>query len=173
MRYLIVLAVTASLGPTSASAEETPRKLKPVITLTGTDSKQIKESFARCGSQMEWVDTWHKHKGGDAEVDRRTCPVVDFESYIVVAIFHGKSSVNEGITVMAVTDETDCVRVRYRPSWFQTAFSSKPKSYDTQSYAFVVLPKSPKVLVLEEDVRDNLREPPIWKERARLASEKK
>jgi hypothetical protein len=174
MRYPFFFLVSAFLSAAPVSAEELPRKIKPVMVWTGTESKQTKESFARCCSQKDWEASWHKHKGRDEKTDRGTCPEVDFDSYMVIVIFHGESYQNHGIDIKSVTEEKGCVRVRYRPSWYQVA--SVPgqaedfKALETQTYAFVVLPRSEKAIVMEEDVRNLIPDPPVWKERAKLAA---
>jgi hypothetical protein len=175
MRYQALLMVWVILAAAPALAEELPRPLKPAMVWTGTDSKQAKESFARLGSQKDWEDTWHKHRGRDKIADSWTCPEIDFDSYMVVAIFHGKSYQNNGIKITAVSEEKDLVRVRYKPTWYQVAIvrgreGDDAHSYDTQSYAFIVLPKSSKAILLEEDVHGINGEPPVWKERAKLAA---
>ena len=78
--------------------------------------------------------------------------------------------------VIEVAEEKDRVRLRYRPTWYQTGIGQPPpeefqidwKDWDTQSYAFIVLPRSNKVLILEEDVHDIIGDPPEWKERVRF-----
>jgi hypothetical protein len=74
---------------------------------------------------------------------------------------------NFGVDVHSILEETDCIRVQYRsPSW-QTRFDIEQK-YDAQSFAFIVLPKSQKTIVFDEDVQHLLGESPIWEERAKL-----
>ena len=86
---------------------------------------------------------------------------------MVIAIFQGGSLKDHGVEVHSILEEKDCIRVQFGPMSWQTAFSHKPK-FDSQSFAFIVLPKSGKAIVFEEDVRGQIHAPPIWKERARL-----
>jgi hypothetical protein len=184
MHYVILFALSAPLAAAPVAAARLPRELKPVMVWTGTDSRQAAEAYSRCGSQKDWEAVWHKHKSGGLRADRRTCPEVDFDSYLVLAIFYGKSS-EKGIQVVAVVEEARCIRVRYRPVWYQTGYVAPAagatpfstgrrgggkNSHDTQSYAFVILPQSQKPIVVEEDVRRLLIDPPVWKERARLSA---
>jgi hypothetical protein len=168
MRYLILFAAMAAFIETSPAAEPAPRKVKPVMVWAGTDGNEPKESFDRCSSQKEWEAVWYKHKGRDEEVHRLTRPEFDFDSYMVIAVFQGGSLKNFGVDVHAILEETDCIRVQIRgPSW-QTRVNHEEK-YDAQSFAIIVLPKSGKAIVFEEDVRGRIDEPPTWKERAKLS----
>jgi hypothetical protein len=173
MRWLGLLTV-ASLALSPVFAGDTPPKVKPVIVLTGTDSKQDKRSFARCLSKEEWRAIWHKQHGWD----NRTCPEVDFDSYMVLAIFHGKESLNTGLDIYEVLKEKDRLRVRYQPRWYQVGYIRPPTKQDlerelTRSFAFVVLPRFEKEVQIEEDVQGILGKPPVWKERGKLAPIKK
>ena len=72
-------------------ADDLPRNMKPVMVLTGTDSKQTKETFARCCTRETWLANWRKHHGKDKDSALSPCPEVDFDSFMVVVIFQGKS----------------------------------------------------------------------------------
>ena len=171
MRYLILFAASASLAAAASAAEHLPQKIKPVMVWTGTNSNPAKEAFDRCSSQKEWKVIWHKHQGRDEQVDVSSCPEVDFDSYMVIAIFQGESLTNLGVQVFAVLEDDHCIRVQYRPPTWQTGFSIDDASnggadrrekrkannehkYDPQSYAFIIVPKSRKAIAFDEDVRE-------------------
>jgi hypothetical protein len=179
MRYHFHWLVSVFLfAAAPLSAEQLPRKIKPVVIWSDINSKQAKESFDRYCSQEEWEANWHKQMGRGKGVDGTRCPQIDFDSYIVIAIFHGKWDSNSGISIICVSEDKEFVRVRYRPSWYQLAYrpgraERDAKSLGTQSYAYVVLPRSPKAVVLEEDVCNLIASPPVWKQRAKLAAMKR
>src|SRR6516164_7607951 len=108
MRYH-VLCLMMFLFAQSVASEELPRKIKPVMVWTGTDSKHAKESFARCCSRKDWQAAWHKHIGEDDKGLRQLCPEVDFDSFMVIAIFHGESYQNRGIGLVTVSEEKECL----------------------------------------------------------------
>jgi hypothetical protein len=181
MRCLILFGALAAFAVASLAAEPAPRKIKPVMVWAGTDNNEPKESFDRCSSQKEWEAVWDKHQGRDDEVNELTRPKIDFDSYMVIAIFQGESLKNLGVQVFSVLEEKDCLRVQFRPPTWQTGFSleedgsdkkkgSDEMKYDAQSFAFTVLPKSRKAIVFDEDVQDLIGEPPIWKERVKLSA---
>jgi hypothetical protein len=171
MRRLLLFVISSALAVASTSAQDLPKKLKPVFVYTGIDSKQTKQSFTRCTSQKEWQARWQEHRGAEEKNDRCRCPEIDFDSFMVVVIFHGKSDCNDGLEIVSTVEEKDCVRVRFKPMWYQIAGRG---DYDTQSYVFCVLPRSQKAIVFEEDVKSIIADPPKWKEQAKLpAVEKK
>jgi hypothetical protein len=101
---------------------------------------------------------------------------------MVLAVFSKSSR----LRLFEIVEETECVRVRYQPWGNQIAFIPTnlngfevnvfdvgrgkidlEKPYPL-SFAFVVLPKGNKAVILEEDVKHLIDEPPVWKERARF-----
>jgi hypothetical protein len=181
MRYLILFAALAAFTEAFPADEPSQRKVKPVMVWAGTDGNEPKESFDRCSSQKEWEAVWHKHQGRDERANRLTGLKFDFDSYMVLAVFQGRSLKNFGVQVFSVLEEKDCLRVQFRPPTWQTGFnlgagdSDKKKEndemkYDAQSFALIVLPKSRKAIVFDEDVRGLIDAPPVWKERAKLAA---
>ncbi len=173
MRWLTPLIGILLVSPSGGSADELPRKIKPVMVWTGTDSKQTKQSFARCGSQKEWEAIWQKHRSSNKKTPRDPCPDVDFASYMVVVVFYGKSDSNTGISVKEVGEEKECIRLRYKPRWYQTAFLADATGSEEgwrKTFAFVVLPRSAKTIILEEDVQNIINAPAVWKEQAKLVA---
>jgi hypothetical protein len=180
MRYIFLFVAFTALPTANMSGEEIPRELKPVMVWTGTETRQAKETFARCSTRKEWEAIWQQHQA-DANTNAPKCPEINFDSFMVVAIFHGNSSLNNGIEIRAVLEEKDCIRLRYRPLWYQyscislilrmedgTTSEIEPK-IATRSFAFVVLPCSRKSVVLEEDDHHIIGDAPAWKERAKFA----
>jgi hypothetical protein len=181
MRWFIVFGSMAIAADSVGFAADPPRKVKPVVVWTGTDSKQAKDSFARCGSPKDWQATWNAHCGQEKPADLPTCPEVDFDSYMVIAVFRKTSR----IRVSEIVEEKECVRVRYQPWGNQIVFVPGPDAGTVKvvelgrgeldpdkpymlSFAFVVLPKANKAVVLEEDIQDLIGKPPVWKERAKF-----
>jgi hypothetical protein len=172
MRWFMLLVVLAWSTDASAFADDLPRKIKPVLVWTGTDSAQTKESFLRCCTQEDWEEKWRLHRG---KVDAKwlpDCPEVDFGAYMMVIFFEGESAMNYGIRIAEVVEERNCLRLRYQPISFQTIFPAGTKvdwkKLETKSYAFVVLPKSAKSIILEKDLQPLLGKPPVWKEHRKI-----
>jgi hypothetical protein len=121
MRWFIAVASIASVSGSIAFAADL-RKLKPVVAWTGTDSKQTGDSFARCCSPKDWYATWQAHRGRKGNAEDPTCPEVDFQSYMVIAVFRKTSR----ISVSDIVEENHCVRVRYQPWGNQIVFAPDP-----------------------------------------------
>jgi hypothetical protein len=69
----------------------------------------------------------------------------------------------------SVLENADVTVIRFVEVTYQTfqRVGEPPKPPD-RPYAFVVLPKSKKTIVLEEGVQEFKGDPPVWKECARL-----
>jgi hypothetical protein len=82
-------------------------------------------------------------------------------------------------------EEKECIRVRFPPWGNQIIFVPDPDKGKVKvvdagrgeidldkpsplSFAFVVLPKTDKVIVIEKDVQHIIGKPPVWKEQARF-----
>ncbi len=174
----LALCLSAYLLDVLPAQAPTPfQKITPVIILSGNDSKQTRKSYWRCDAQYEWQAAWQKHNGHEALL-----PTNDFENYMVVVIFLNKGESDVGIVIHAVEESKDIVRLRYKPFTYQIASANfapngfvntsntenTAKKKDNQCFAFVILHKTSKPIVIEEDVQSLLTSPPSYKERVRL-----
>jgi hypothetical protein len=178
MSWIVLAGLVAPLLVPSAGES---RKVTPVLLWTGAGSKQTEALFARAASQRDWQAIWHRHMARDRDTDDRTCPEVDFGSYLVVALFPGA----ERIRLSEVVEAAGCVRVRFQlgsqvaflPGWkvikviTDDPDDSDGKGNPTGRFLFLVLPRSNRVLVVEEDVSGRIGGPAVWKERARFPAE--
>lgn len=193
MPRCIVLIVCVALSASSVLGQQRlqpVRQMKPALVWTGTDSKIDKEAFVRCTSQPECDELWQKHRGvnpwgtvvqqqkdDSQELDHcQYCPQVDFDSHMIVAVFSGRGA-HEGMSVKSVLDERDFVRIGYKvetsqPGPARPNAPRTPARKPAQGYVFAVLPRSEKPIILEQDVRREINAPPVWIERARLATPK-
>ncbi|MFL5330171.1 MAG: hypothetical protein ACJ8C4_14815 [Gemmataceae bacterium] len=180
MRYFVVCALTL-MGFHSAHSEEPRGEIKPFIVLTGQDSKIDEPIYRCCRSNDELKVLWKQHRDyhEDETYWKDQPPTVDFSSLMVVGMFNGKQRSGYGVKVVSVTDEMDCVRIRFRPMTFQPAAVSPFTTTRAErhspmlSYAFVVIPKADKILVLEENTQSMLGTPPNWTEQSRIPAPNK
>jgi len=148
-----------------------PRSIKPVIVLTGIDSRKETSQVVRCSTRDEWVAAWRSHAGDDA-AKAKTMHEVDFTNYMLVAIFDGKSYANTGLSIHSVEEGESSIQLRYRRNSYQSdIFTTRDRS--TQSFMFVILPNSQKELIFERDTRRIIQAPPEWTEQSRLPTIKK
>jgi hypothetical protein len=166
MRWLSASVACTMIVIGSASAGDPPTKVRPVIEWTGTDSSVPKSSYIRCQSPKELQAAWKDHYK-DRDHAHRAAPVpeVDFDRYMLLALFQGNGSQNYGLYVIEILDEPAGLRVRYGVSGYQVALalSEEDRRYmATRSYAFVVIPRSDKVVTFEQGYRSMSDDPWEW-----------
>ena len=173
MRRATVLIMVAFLGEAGGWAYLTTGKMKPVFVWTGVDSRIDRERFVLCRSQEDIESLWKEHTRCEDGNARCFCPEVDFDSFMIIGIFAGKGA-PLGISVESASEEKSYLRLRYRINTAQSAGvaanrrnGAGPK--EPRGYVLAVLPRSGKTIVVEQDAERGLNEPPVWKERARLA----
>jgi len=148
-------------------AGDPPRKIKPVVVWTGKDSTLSKPAFSRCLSAAEWRKTWKAHakEGGDIG----PMPNIDFDSFMVLALFEGNGHQNYGLRIFEILDEPDGLRVRHETAYYQIGGLPQSEADElklqTRSYAFVVVPRSDKAVTFEHGRRTTSDKPPAKWER--------
>ena len=180
MRCLVICSCLGITVGAVGFASDLPRKVKPVVVWTGIDTKQPKDLFTRSCSPKEWQMTWKRHCGPGKETAKPKCPRVDFSSVMVIALFCKTSR----IRLQEVVEEKKCIRVRFQGYGNQIIFSPSQPPNDKEkvggielgrgeldldkpyllSYAFIVLPRSNKPVVIEKDVQARIGDLPVWKE---------
>ncbi len=173
MRILLLAFVVALWVGNEASAGEPKDELKPAVVWTDRDSQVAERSYKCLQSVEDWRKVWATHKGFTGRGLEPPCPEVNFDAYMVVALFQGKSAQDLGLIIDSVKDEPLAIRLRYHPNWYSVLRTGKEVKgqYATTNYAFVVLPKSKKSIIIEERLPGNRFDTPdkfIWHERARL-----
>ena len=151
---------TALLSFTQNCAAEAPKTIKPVIVLSGSDSAIAEPTIERCCSDKELRALWEIHQGGD---NRDRCPQVDFDSFMVIALFKGAHPFGASISFDNIVEDAESIHLRYYPGGFQL-IGRKPGDEEseadklkrvTRSFVIVVLPVSKKAVVIEETTRDS------------------
>lgn len=149
-----------------------PESRPAAVTIAGSYSSVTKPRSERITTPGRWKDVWKEHMGDRAEKgalgwDR--WPLIDFDRYMVVAVFAGTAVNVEAWEVESVVDLPDVLRIRYDAVSFQTAsFNGEDRGSTTTSYGFFILPRSEREVVMEENVQGLIGKPPVWKERHRF-----
>ena len=175
MKRLIAgpVLVLALAGAINAAAEEPAgRLLNPCVAITGADSRVAERVYLRITSAGDWTRVWQVHKGQkvtdqyDLFYDPLTLPLIDFDRYMVIAIFQGDGWNNAGLRPISISEENDRMIFRFENKGYQTG-GSGPRGGGKKAapYGFFVVPRSTKPLVLEEDQHSLIGDPPVWKER--------
>jgi hypothetical protein len=141
--------------------------VKPLLALSGPDSRVAAQEYSRVTDADGWKKTWLRHHGIDPREEwTAKMPMldVDFTRCEVIVLFRGSSHNSRGVWVESITETADAVTIRFADASYQTAGGAAPVT----PYGFLLIPKSDKLVVIERDARRLIREPPVWKEEARL-----
>jgi hypothetical protein len=175
--HLKTIAITTSivvgLPMVASKASEVPdaRPIQPCLVISGCNSRVTQTRYRRIVSATEWTRIWQEHKGADVTekydsfYDELTLPLVDFDRYMVIAIFQGKGWNSAGLTVVSSLESESRIVIRFKEKSYQTDGGVD----NVASYAFLIMSRSNKPVVLEESVRDRKGQAPTWKERASLS----
>lgn len=150
-------------------------EFRPYVVLTGTNTHIKARGCSLIATADEWVDLWLRHTGQSTEgmyfdgkykywTNPGGVPTVDFTRCVVVALFQGPGLNSEGLDVAAVVTEGEATVLRLAEKWYQ----SMGNGNNAAVYGFFVMPRTDKVLVIEENDQHTIGRPPIWKERARF-----
>src|SRR5437016_5092851 len=107
-----VCLMTALLGAGHSAPQDSTRKVKPVISWMGHDSKQAKAWFVRCERDEDWYAVCARHQGRES-TGPPWCPQIDFDTCLVVALFGGEGSSPLGIYVCEIIEDKERMRLRY------------------------------------------------------------
>jgi hypothetical protein len=165
---VLFLAETLCHSSLAPAAEKPNDANSALMVLTGNDSKIVKTAYQRVRSAAEWKRTWLGHLGLQSDTIYRPAMEVDFNRCMVIAVFGGKYVNSCGYRIESVTEDKNSIVIRFDDVSYQTAGADGSADRVTP-YAFVVLPKSEKPVVLEKDEQSYKGHPPEWKEVARLS----
>lgn len=166
----LLLATVVALPAMLSSFIAGPEGMPAVMTLTGEMSEVREGSVERITDAKRWEAVWDLHRG-DAKgmYDWAGRPEIDFERYMVLAIFAGERTNHSGWSVESWRDAGGHILVRYDARTFQTAsFDGPDHGVATRAYGFFILPRSARPMRLEENVQGLIRGEPIWKESHRF-----
>lgn len=189
----LLLLSACAVGCLRLLAADGPReeKLSPPVVLSGTHSQIKKETFKLITTAADWKTAWEEHHGKytDREFTERDQSLdIDFSTHYVAAIFTGHCDWCEvtprrrGDTVV-IGFEACAYRTEGRPIGADKpdaqaearAEREHEKRRAQAPYAFIVLPKPVRTVVIEQAVRRDLITPVTWKHRVTFpgAEEKK
>jgi len=168
----LVIGIVCSLaGLYAATAREPAGKpLKPCVVITGADSHVVQRQYHRITSTNNWTRLWQKHKTEkvtdqyDLYYDPLTLPLIDFDRYMVIAIFQGSGWNSAGLTAVSISEEDNRIIFRFDDKSYQTG-GPDGGGKKVAVYGFFVVPRSSKPVVLEENVQGILGKPPVWEKR--------
>jgi hypothetical protein len=165
---LIVLETASpALLPVEVCGQSVHEVTPPLVVLTGKDSHVRQLAYVRIDSSAKWKKVWLRHLGLSGDTIHRSAFDIDLRRCVVIAIFDGQSVNKCGFRVESVRDVGETIVVRFEAIGFQTGGPDGGAKHVTP-YAFIVLPKTEKEIVLEVNDQSLKVESPVWKEVARL-----
>jgi hypothetical protein len=150
-----------------AQNSELQNAVKPIVVMAGADSNVHGFSNQRITTPDDWASIWSGHLGKSVDDAYRPTLEVDFDRCLVVAIFRGEEVNVRGIKINSTFETKDSIVIRFEDVGYQTSGADNNKRPD-RPYAFVVLPKTSKSIVLEENTQRYKGAPPVWTQCARL-----
>lgn len=163
----ITLAIALLQFSMAADAEKPSLITSALMVLTGNDSHVLKPAYIRVQSAAEWKKTWLGHLGLTEDTIYRAAMEVDFNRCIVIAVFGDNSENSCGYRIDSVREDKNSIVVRLDDISYQTE-GPDGGADRVAPYAFIVLPKSKKTVILEKNEQIYIGEAAEWKEVARL-----
>ena len=127
----------------------------PCVAISGTDSHVAIPRYHLVTSGKVWEHIWQEHKGKiaaedyDLYEDSLTLPVIDFDCYMVIAIFQGEGWNSKGLRIDSICEDDKSIIFRYDDKSYQTV----GKGNKVNAYGFFILPRSTKRIIVEENVQ--------------------
>ena len=171
--FVAVLVCLPTANEVLAETEAAQAILKPLVAMSGTDSRIQQASFLRVSSTKELMNVWARHLGTAVDDYYRPLFEVDFDRCLVIAIFLGERIQIRRMEIESVSEKGDAIVIRFWAIGYAISLGPNDKPAPPERpYTFVVLPKSDKEILLEEKIwtkEDTAKNrPPQWKEIARM-----
>lgn len=153
-------------------------KIKGAIAFSGTHSQIRNERIELVSTKKEWDKLWEQHYGtpkGRRLLAESLELSVDFDTHYVVAVFSGECywcdvTTRERKGFVVIGYEKTSIQTEGREPGADTKRAKKERELEKERadalapYAFVVLPKPVRTVVIERGQRRDLATPPEWKE---------
>jgi len=171
-----VLALTgvAALVCVSLASETAPRAADSaaVVSWAGSFSGIKMPRAERVVDAKSWEAIWREHRGTTIEKNANgfeTWPAIDFDRYMVIALFGGPSNNSNGWFLRSWGEREGHLLIRCEQQRFQTAsFDPGPSGIPTLDFGFFVLPRTSREIIIEENTQNLIGKPPIWTEKLRF-----
>lgn len=162
--WLHALFLTAlALGPARSEPVGSADEGRPLVALTGSASAVEMPEMALVADRATWRALWDRHAGGGG-TPVALAPDVDFSRCEVLALFAGNSVNVSGMRVVSLNHEGARRVLRYELRSYQTNNTRDA----TTPFAFFVLARSTRPLLVQEDVQRSIVGEPVWETKALL-----
>lgn len=160
MKLILVLVMLSLLAPGNCKAADNVDEVsKPLVTISGTDSKVAKPSYERISTSEKWAEAWLRHSGTTKDDFHRPLMEIDFDRCTVVAIFRGEKTQVRQLVIDSVLEKSKAIIIRFTELGYGIGGTGPQKPENRYPYAFIVLPKSNKDIVFVEGTEVKGRNP--------------
>ena len=166
---VLTLCTTAFLQDPKPKPKTAPG---PLVTIHGEKSAIDKTHYVKVSDKAAWAKLWCQHIGKPFRgayswhYNESNVPNIDFKQCMVVAVFQGTKWNSAGVRVEEVLNAEE-LTLRFDDLGFQTS-GPDGGGVKNRPFGMFVLPRSDKVIVLEENVQSRIGKPPTWKARGKL-----
>ncbi len=164
------LGVGALLGPAEAQTRPVASEMTAVVSIAGSYSGIERREYHRITDAETWVALWTNHRGQGVERDsygQAVIPTIDFEKYMVIAIFRGKAWNCRSEQLFEIAEVDNGLQLRFDAQTYQTNGPTNESDHTT-SYGIWVVPRMMQQITLQENVQGLLGRPPKWKTQHRF-----
>lgn len=169
----LVLGLILTAGTTQSPAPHGPGSavvdvLPSPVQWSGPHSEVRDGRLIQVTDQKAWARLWAEHRGERAERliahgGGVAAPRVDFERYLVIAMFRGDTKNRDGEHLVSLEERSNDVRLRFDSYTFQTAsFDGPDRGEAASSYGMWLVPRTGKPIVIEENTQGLLGAEPKW-----------
>lgn len=140
----------------------------PYAVITGPDCAMSQRRVSRITDRVAWREVWQRHLGkpvADPYVTIVGLPQINFRACMVVALFAGESLNSRGAYGVSWHEDADRARLRFTDMSYNTTGPDR----SCRPFAFFVVPRSTKRLIVEESIVRERGEPPEMVRWARFA----
>jgi hypothetical protein len=140
---------------------------KVLVAISGTDSHVVTPSCKLITNSADWARVWSDHLGTTVDDYYRPLMEVDFDHCMLVALFRGEERHIRRIEIEAQVETADAIVIRFGELGYQTMDSDKEGPLQ-RAYAFVIIPKTEKAIIVEGRLVPLGPVPRVWESWARL-----
>lgn len=171
---ILVIGVMCACDGLIVSAGEIPaaRQTNVCVAMSGAESHVTTRRYHRITSDEVWTRIWQEHEGPTPSAQdglyhgHLNLPVIDFNDYMVIGVFQGELRNCTGLKAVSISEGENSIVFRYDKYGYQTlGRDGRSEGVTAAPYGFFILRLSEKPVVVEENVQNELGQPPVWKER--------
>jgi hypothetical protein len=166
-----ILVCVAGSPSFAAKGETRPGTVRPLAEISGAYSKIATRFYITVTSEKEWNRIWAKHTGqSDAVLSAGGTQLhVDFDRYMVVAVFQGEQQYNLGVVAQSIDEGMDKLTFRFTNKWVSAENGVPSHTGNPYTpFGIFVIPRVLKEVVMEEAVYGAKGQAPTYAVRARF-----